>query len=184
MQRFFKSAHYRKSEKEHLLSVWYSPLLFLLFFRGCRFCLFLSKSHSKGILVRLQPRSANSKWGTLKNRRRSKKKVPFRSSLKWFFLWSLFIFLFWKRFFVKSNTRGLCLFFGAFEIQSGWSLFRFFFQIISTCLGKIKEVFVLMIRCRFSSGRLLVRFGPYSADSFVENQSICGIAWIVYCIYR
>ena len=147
MQRFFKSAHYRKSEKEHLLSVWYSPLLFLLFFRGCRFCLFFSESYSKEILVRMAPRSANSKWGNLKNRRSSEKKVPFRWSLKWFFFVESLHFFVLETIFCQVKYSRHVLIFWSF-----WDTYR-------------------------------ADFGPYRADSFVEAQSICGIAWIVYCMY-
>ena len=130
MQRFFKSAHFRKSEKEHLLSVWYSPLLFLLFFRGCRFCLFFSESYSKEILVRMQPRSANSEWGNLKNRRKSEKKVPFRSSLKWFFLWSFFIFCFGSDF-LSSQILAACACFLELLRYSRDGLFSGFFPNLS-----------------------------------------------------
>ena len=159
-----------------------SPLLFLLFFRGWRFCSFFIQSPiPKKKLVRLQPCSGKSKLGNLKNRRSSKKKVPFRSNLKWFPLWNLFIFF--GNGFLSSQILAACACFLDLLRYSWDGVFSAFFQIIPTCFEKIKYVFLCMIRYSCFSGRLLVRFGRYSADSFVEAQSICGIACIFYCIY-
>ena len=157
-----------------------SPLLFLLFFRGWRFCSFFIQSPiPKKKLVRLQPCSGKSKLGNLKNRRSSKKKVPFRSND---FSCGIFSF-FLETVFCQVKYSRPVLVFWSFWDTVGMVSFQLFFQIIPTCFEKIKYVFLCMIRSSCFSGRLLVRFGRYSADSFVEAQSICGIAWIFYCIY-